>query len=191
MSLGSEITTPGTGYGVTAASHPSASNILSEISVSAWPRPVLQNSWTEIVRSYAPAAASRRPPPRDAHSHDPWYAAGHGNSRWEIFLVYGRFIGAWSCRVFKQISSTGVIRLKSAVRARRLRYGEPRGFLALNVTTGGAQARLEDYGLSQHCGGDRVLVEAGTVAEAGAQRPGRRTVVKRGRIVARDGVTLP
>ena len=39
--------------------------------------------------------------------------------------------------------------------------------------------------------GDLVLVEAETVAEAVAQRPGRRTVVKRGRIVARDGVTLP
>ena len=39
--------------------------------------------------------------------------------------------------------------------------------------------------------GDLVLVEAETVAEAVAQRPGRRTVVKRGRVVARDGETLP
>ena len=62
--------------------------------------------------------------------------------------------------------------------------------LALDVvTTGGAQALgLEDYGLSPGCGGDLVLVEAETVAEAVAQRPGRRTVVKRGRVVARDGV---
>jgi cytosine deaminase len=60
------------------------------------------------------------------------------------------------------------------------------------VTTGGAQAlRLEGYGLAQGCRGDLVLVAAETVAEAVAQRPGRRTVVKRGRIVARDGVTLP
>jgi cytosine/adenosine deaminase-related metal-dependent hydrolase len=65
--------------------------------------------------------------------------------------------------------------------------------LALDVvTTGGAQALgLDDYGLAQECGGDLVLVEAETVAEAVAQRPGRRTVVKRGRIVARDGAILP
>jgi len=47
---------------------------------------------------------------------------------------------------------------------------------------------LKDYGLSQGCGGDLVLVEAETIAEAVAQRPGRRTVVKRGRVVALDGV---
>ena len=47
------------------------------------------------------------------------------------------------------------------------------------------------YGLAQGCGGDLVLVEAETVAEAVAQRPGRRTVVKRGRVVASDGVSLP
>jgi cytosine/creatinine deaminase len=65
--------------------------------------------------------------------------------------------------------------------------------LALDVvTTGGAQALgLKGYGLAKGCGGDLVLVEAETVAEAVAQRPGRRTVVKRGRIVARDGVTSP
>jgi hypothetical protein len=32
--------------------------------------------------------------------------------------------------------------------------------------------------------------EAETLAEAVAQRPGRRTVVKRGRVVAREGVTV-
>ena len=65
--------------------------------------------------------------------------------------------------------------------------------LALDaVTTGGARALgLEGYGLDHRCGGDLVLVEAETVAEAVAQRPGRRTVVKRGRIVASDGVTFP
>jgi cytosine/creatinine deaminase len=50
---------------------------------------------------------------------------------------------------------------------------------------------LEGYGLAQGCGGDLVLVEAETVAEAVAQRPGRRTVVKRGHVVASDGVSLP
>src|SRR6185312_3157521 len=57
------------------------------------------------------------------------------------------------------------------------------------VTTGGARALgLDGYGLAPGCGGDLVLVEAETVAEAVAQRPGRRTVVKRGRVVARDGI---
>jgi cytosine deaminase len=61
--------------------------------------------------------------------------------------------------------------------------------LALDiVTTGGARALgLRDYGLAPGCGGDVVLVTAETVAEAVAQRPGRRTVVKRGRIVAQAG----
>jgi cytosine/adenosine deaminase-related metal-dependent hydrolase len=62
--------------------------------------------------------------------------------------------------------------------------------LALDVVTaGGARALgLEDYGLTAGCGGDLVLVEAETVAEVVAQRPGRRTVVKRGRVVAREGL---
>src|SRR5215469_3688846 len=63
--------------------------------------------------------------------------------------------------------------------------------MALDVVTiGGAQALgLEGYGLALGCGGDLVLVEAETIAEAVAQRPGRRTVVKRGRVVAREGMT--
>jgi cytosine deaminase len=56
------------------------------------------------------------------------------------------------------------------------------------VTTGGAAALgLSGYGLAPGCLGDLVLVAAETLAEAVAQRPGRRTVVKRGRVVARDG----
>jgi cytosine/adenosine deaminase-related metal-dependent hydrolase len=64
--------------------------------------------------------------------------------------------------------------------------------LALDVVTiGGARALgLEAYGLAPGCCGDLVLVEAETLAEAVAQRPGRRTVVKRGRVVAREGVTV-
>ena len=63
--------------------------------------------------------------------------------------------------------------------------------LALDVvTTGGARALgLADYGLSPGCSGDLVLVQADSLAEAVAQRPGRRTVVKRGRVVATEGVT--
>jgi cytosine/adenosine deaminase-related metal-dependent hydrolase len=58
------------------------------------------------------------------------------------------------------------------------------------VTTGGARALgLAEYGLEPGCGGDLVLVAAETVAEAVAQRPGGRTVVKRGTVVAVDGST--
>ncbi len=58
--------------------------------------------------------------------------------------------------------------------------------LALDtVTTGASKALgLADYGLAPGCGGDVVLVPAETVAEAVAQRPGGRTVIKRGRVVA-------
>jgi len=60
------------------------------------------------------------------------------------------------------------------------------------VTIGGARALgLEAYGLAPGCCGDLVLVEAETIAEAVAQRPGRRTVVKRGRVVAREGMAEP
>jgi cytosine/adenosine deaminase-related metal-dependent hydrolase len=59
------------------------------------------------------------------------------------------------------------------------------------VTSGGARALgLHDYGLAPGCIGDLMLVEAETLAEAVAQHPGRRTVVKRGMVVARDGIPL-
>jgi cytosine/adenosine deaminase-related metal-dependent hydrolase len=56
------------------------------------------------------------------------------------------------------------------------------------VTTGGAKALgLTGYGLAPGCGGDVVLIAAETVAEAVAQRPNARTVIKRGRVVAQGG----
>ncbi|MGG6898322.1 amidohydrolase [Rhizobium sp. BR 315] len=62
-------------------------------------------------------------------------------------------------------------------------------------TFGGAEGiALADYGLSNGCHGDVVLVPARTIAEAVALTPQRRTVIRRGRIVVRDGVpgdTLP
>jgi cytosine/adenosine deaminase-related metal-dependent hydrolase len=59
------------------------------------------------------------------------------------------------------------------------------------VTTEGAKALgLQDYGLAPGCGGDVVLVMAETVAEAVAQRPGMRTVIKRGCVVAQGGRIL-
>ena len=63
---------------------------------------------------------------------------------------------------------------------------------ALHVCTqGGADVmRLEGYGLVPGCHADLVLVDAESVAEAVAARPPRRLVVKRGRVVARDGAAL-
>ena len=59
------------------------------------------------------------------------------------------------------------------------------------VTTGGAKALgIRNYGLALGNQGDVVLVAAETVAEAVAQHPGMRTVVKGGRIVAEGDRTL-
>lgn len=64
--------------------------------------------------------------------------------------------------------------------------------LALDVcTTGGAKALgLDRYGLEVGCHADLVLVDAETVAEAVAQHPGGRTVIRRGRVVAEGGRCL-
>lgn len=61
--------------------------------------------------------------------------------------------------------------------------------LALDVCTyGGARTLgLENYGLSVGCAADLLLVPGETVAEAVVTRPANRTVIKRGRIVARRG----
>ncbi len=56
-------------------------------------------------------------------------------------------------------------------------------------TLGGAEGiGLADYGLSEGCYGDLVLVPARTLAEAVALTPQKRTVVRRGRVLVRDGV---
>ncbi|TXI11966.1 MAG: cytosine deaminase [Rhizobium sp.] len=56
-------------------------------------------------------------------------------------------------------------------------------------TYGGAEGiALAEYGLSDGCRGDVVLVPARTLAEAVALTPQRRTVIRRGRVVVRDGV---
>ena len=53
------------------------------------------------------------------------------------------------------------------------------------ITTGAATAlRLDDYGLEPGCHADLVLVEAETVAHAIAARPGNRTIIRRGKILA-------
>lgn len=64
--------------------------------------------------------------------------------------------------------------------------------LALDVVTyGGAKAMgLEGYGLQVGAWADLVLVDAEAPAEAVATRPPRRLVLKRGRVVARDGRAL-
>jgi cytosine/adenosine deaminase-related metal-dependent hydrolase len=69
-----------------------------------------------------------------------------------------------------------------------LRRDDELGMALDVVTVGGAKALgVQGYGLLPGCGGDVVLVAAETVAEAVAQRPGSRTVVKRGRVVAEGG----
>jgi cytosine/adenosine deaminase-related metal-dependent hydrolase len=64
--------------------------------------------------------------------------------------------------------------------------------LAFDVcSTAGARALgLPDYGLAPGCMGDVLLVPAETLAEAVAQRPSGRMVIRRGRLVARDGEVL-
>jgi cytosine/adenosine deaminase-related metal-dependent hydrolase len=64
--------------------------------------------------------------------------------------------------------------------------------IALDVVTvmGAKALGLPDYGLEPGCEADIVLVAAETVAEAVAQRPGQRTAIKRGRVVAQDGVVV-
>jgi cytosine deaminase len=59
-------------------------------------------------------------------------------------------------------------------------------------TFGGAGGiGLSGYGLSEGDVGDLVLVPARTLAEAVAVTPQSRTVIRRGRILVRDGVTTP
>ncbi|MCZ0737118.1 amidohydrolase family protein [Phreatobacter sp. AB_2022a] len=61
--------------------------------------------------------------------------------------------------------------------------------LAVDVCThGGAKVMgLADYGLEAGCAADLVLVAGESLAEAVAVRPRERTVIKRGRLVVRDG----
>ena len=63
--------------------------------------------------------------------------------------------------------------------------------LALDVcTVGGARVmEIEAVRLAEGCAGDLVVMPGKTVAEAVVSRPTNRRVVKRGRVVARDGVS--
>ena len=63
---------------------------------------------------------------------------------------------------------------------------------ALDICThGGAQVMaLQDYGLAVGCQADLVLVEGETLAEAVVTHAPRKLVLKRGKIVARDGVCI-
>ena len=63
---------------------------------------------------------------------------------------------------------------------------------ALDICThGGAQVMaLQDYGLAAGCQADLVLVEGETLAEAVVTHAPRKLVLKRGKIVARDGVCI-
>jgi cytosine/adenosine deaminase-related metal-dependent hydrolase len=79
---------------------------------------------------------------------------------------------------------------------RAMLIGQRNGFrrdddieLALDLCSyGGAKVMgLDKYGLDVGCAADLVLVPAETLAEAVVSRPARRTVVKRGKVVVRDG----
>jgi cytosine deaminase len=57
-----------------------------------------------------------------------------------------------------------------------------------------AGARLmgfEQHGVAAGCAADLVIVDAASAAEAVLWRPPRRWVIKRGRVVARDGLPMP
>lgn len=64
--------------------------------------------------------------------------------------------------------------------------------IALDVcTTGGARVmNLADYGLSVGCRADLLVVPGEAVAEAIVTRSPRRRVIKAGKVVARDGVSI-
>jgi cytosine/adenosine deaminase-related metal-dependent hydrolase len=64
--------------------------------------------------------------------------------------------------------------------------------LALDVCThGGAKVMaLKDYGLAAGCAADFVLADGESLTETVVSRAPRRLVVKRGRVVARDGKAL-
>ncbi len=62
--------------------------------------------------------------------------------------------------------------------------------LAVCTTGGAATMRTEGYGVAEGCKADLVLVDGETLAEAVVNHPERRLVVKRGRVVARQGEAL-
>lgn len=64
--------------------------------------------------------------------------------------------------------------------------------LALDVcTTEGAKVmEIDGYGLSEGCAADLIVLPGETVAEAIVTRSPKRRVIKHGRIVARDGVSV-
>lgn len=64
--------------------------------------------------------------------------------------------------------------------------------LALDVCTseGARVMEVEGYGISEGCVADLVILPGETVAEAIVTRSPKRRVVKRGKIVARDGVSI-
>ena len=64
--------------------------------------------------------------------------------------------------------------------------------LALDICTmhGARVMEIGDYGLQEGAAADFVLVPGETVAEAVVNRSPRRLVVKRGKVVARDGVSI-
>ena len=70
------------------------------------------------------------------------------------------------------------------------RDDEMRLALETCTTEGAKLMQIADYGLAEGCAADLVVLPGETLAEAVVSRSPLRRVVKRGRIVARDGVPL-
>ena len=62
--------------------------------------------------------------------------------------------------------------------------------LAVVTTGGAAMMRLDSYGIAPGCHADLVLLEGETLTEAVVSHPARRLVVKRGKVVARNGAPI-
>lgn len=84
------------------------------------------------------------------------------------------------------LDRTRIIALKNNLRA----DADVETALSLSTTVGASVMRVADYGLAVGCDADLTLIEGETLAEAVVDAKPRRLTVKRGRVVARDGVAL-
>jgi len=84
------------------------------------------------------------------------------------------------------LDRTRIIALKNNLRA----DADVEAALSLSTNVGASVLRAADYGLAVGCRADLTLIEGETLAEAVVDAKPRRLTIKRGRVVARDGVAL-
>ncbi|WP_347309616.1 amidohydrolase family protein [Defluviimonas sp. SAOS-178_SWC] len=84
------------------------------------------------------------------------------------------------------LDRTRIIALKNNLRA----DADVEAALSLSTTVGASVLRVAEYGLAVGCDADLTLIEGETLAEAVVDAKPRPLTVKRGRVVARDGVAL-